>query len=192
MSPRRPILLALLVALLQVGFLGWIIAGRAAVLRNGPEALLKVEPVDPRDLLRGDYVRLGYEISRIPASLVAGLPSAGSPLQEGPILVRIGKDADGYWRARSASLGEAAAPPAADELDIRGTVSPLHAVEAGSTLSVTYGIERYYVPEGEGLAIEKDIRVRSFGIVVALAGDGTPQIKALMDGTSRVYEEPPY
>lgn len=192
MSPRRSILLALVVALLQVGFLGWIIASRAAVLRNGPEALLKVEPVDPRDLLRGDYVRLGYEISRIPASLVADLPSAGSPLHEGPILLRIGKDADGYWRARSASLGEPATPPAADELDIRGTVSSLHAVEAGSTLWVTYGIERYYVPEGEGLAIEKDMRVRNFGIVVALAGDGTPQIKALMDGTSRVYEEPPY
>ena len=73
MTSRRPILLALLVALLQVGFLGWIITSRAAVLRNGAEALLKVEPIDPRDLLRGDYVRLGYEISRIPAALVTGL-----------------------------------------------------------------------------------------------------------------------
>lgn len=193
MSPRRSILLALLVALLQIGFLGWIIAGRAAVLRNGPEALLKVEPVDPRDLLRGDYVRLGYEISSIPAALVAGLPPAGSPLEAGPILVRIGKDDDGYWRARSASLGTAAAtPPAAGELDIKGTAASAYSVDSGAKISVTYGIERYYVPEGEGLAIEMDMRVRSFGILVALAGDGTPQIKALMDGASKVYEEPPY
>ena len=49
------------VAVLQVGFLSWMIAGRAAVLRDGAEVLLKVQPIDPRDLLRGDYVRLGYD-----------------------------------------------------------------------------------------------------------------------------------
>ena len=62
-------------ALAQIGFLGWIIAGRAAILRDGQEILLKVEPVDPRDLLRGDYVRLGYEISRIPVKLIANIPA---------------------------------------------------------------------------------------------------------------------
>ena len=51
---------------------------------------------------------------------------------------------------------------------------------------------RYYVPEGEGLEIQNDMNARSFGILVALAADGTPQIKALMDGDTRVYEEPPY
>lgn len=192
MTARRSLLLAVLVALLQVAFLGWMIAGRAAILRNGQEALLKVQPVDPRDLLRGDYVWLGYEISSIPAKLVTNLPSGGAALDEGPIFVRIGKDADGYWRARSATLGAPAAAPAAGELDIRGTVSALWQVDANSSLSVNYGIERYYVPEGEGLQIQKDMNVRSFGIVVALGPDGTPQIKALMDGDTRVYEEPPY
>ena len=49
---------AIAVAALQIGFLSWNIASRASVLRNGQEVLLKVEPIDPRDLLRGDYVRL--------------------------------------------------------------------------------------------------------------------------------------
>ncbi len=44
------------------------------VLRDGREITLKVEPVDPRDLLRGDYVSLCYEISRIPVSQITNLP----------------------------------------------------------------------------------------------------------------------
>ena len=74
MTGNRIIVAALVVALAQIGFLGWIIAGRAAILRDGREIVLKVEPVDPRDLLRGDYVRLGYEISSIPVSKITNLP----------------------------------------------------------------------------------------------------------------------
>ena len=74
MTGNRIIIAALVVALAQIGFLGWIIAGRAAVLRDGREIMLKVEPVDPRDLLRGDYVSLCYEISRIPVSQITNLP----------------------------------------------------------------------------------------------------------------------
>jgi uncharacterized membrane-anchored protein len=62
---RNSILMAVLVAVIQIGFLGWSIMGRAAILREGREVLLKVEPVDPRDLLRGDYVRLGYEAGTV-------------------------------------------------------------------------------------------------------------------------------
>ena len=72
---HRIIVAAIVVALAQVGFLGWLIAGRAAILRDGQEIVLKVEPVDPRDLLRGDYVRLGYEISSIPVSRISNVPA---------------------------------------------------------------------------------------------------------------------
>ena len=51
MSGRKLIVAAALLALAQIAFLSWIIAGRAAILRDGQEVLLKVEPVDPRDLL---------------------------------------------------------------------------------------------------------------------------------------------
>ena len=66
MSGKRLLLAACLVALGELGFLSWVIAGRAAILRNGQEVVLSVEPVDPRDLLRGDYVRFGYEIAQLP------------------------------------------------------------------------------------------------------------------------------
>lgn len=192
MTGKKLIISAVALALVQVGFLSWIIAGRAAILRNGTEVLLKVEPVDPRDLLRGDYVRLGYEISTIPAKLVTDLAPGQTTTPGGRMLVRLKRDADGYWRPVSAFLGKPASAPGSDEADIAGTISGGWSLEGDATLSPDYGIERFYLPEGEGKAIETDMRVRPFGVRVALAKDGTPQIKALVDGDKTLFEEPLY
>lgn len=199
---RLLLIAAIAIALVQIGFLSWMIAGRAAILRDGSEVLLKVEPVDPRDLLRGDYVRLGYDISRIPSELIADVPQGQAATAEGPISVRLKKGDDGYWHAASAWLGGGSKPaPGEGEVDIAGQVSSGWSLTPGSTVSVDYGIERYYVPEGEGLAIEDEMRrrnagadpeLRGFGVVVAVAADGTAQIKALMDGDTMLFEEPLY
>ena len=201
MSRYKLVVVAAVLALAQIGFLGWMVAGRAALLRNGQEVLLKVEPVDPRDLLRGDYVRLGYEISRLPVELIANLPQGEATSVEGPIVVRVRKDADGYWRATSAWLGTAAATAPTGEVDLRGNVQGGWNLTSGSTIAVDYGIERFYVPEGEGLAIEEEMRrrnaeaepeIRNFGVKVAVGSGGTAQIKALMDGDAMLFEEPLY
>ena len=192
MSGKKLVLAAVLLAIAQIAFLSWIIAGRAAILRNGQEVLLKVEPIDPRDLLRGDYVRLGYEIRNVPVKLVANAPAGEFLVEDGPIFVRLGKDTDGYWRPRSASLRVAEGTPPAGEVDIRGTVSGGWTIGPDASFSVDYGIDRFYVPEGDGLAIQADMRERPFGILAAVAGDGTAQIKALMDGETKLYEEPLY
>ncbi|RLP24435.1 GDYXXLXY domain-containing protein [Mesorhizobium sp. YM1C-6-2] len=192
MSGKRLLLAAVLLAVAQIAFLSWMIAGRAAILRNGQEVLLKVAPIDPRDLLRGDYVRLGYEIRNVPVKLVANAPAGDFVTEQGPILVRLGKDEDGYWRVRSAALGEPQEQPPSGEVDIRGTVSGGWTLGPEASFSVDYGIDRFYVPEGEGRAIETDMRERPFGILAAVASDGTAQIKALMDGDTKLYEEPLY
>lgn len=192
MSGKKLLLAAVVVALAQTAFLSWIIAGRAAILRNGHEVLLKVEPIDPRDLLRGDYVRLGYEIRNVPVKLVVNAPTGEFVTEDGPIFVRLGKDADGYWRPRSASLRASEGEPPAGEIKIRGTVSGGWTLGPEASFSVDYGIDRFYVPEGEGRAIEADMRERPFGILAAVASDGAAQIKALMDGETKLYEEPLY
>ena len=192
MSRSKLLIAAVVLALAQIGFLSWMIAGRAAILRDGKEVLLKVEPVDPRDLLRGDYVRLGYEISRIPVEMIENRPQGETTTEEGPIVVRLKKDADGYWRAKSAWFSTDPTGVGPDEVDIVGQVSGGWNAEPGSTIGVDYGIERFYVPEGEGRPIEQDIRTRSFGIKVALSKDGSAQIKALMDGDKMLFEEPLY
>ena len=47
------------------------IASKEFTLRTGKEILLKTVPVDPRDLFRGDYVILRYEISRLDSNHIA-------------------------------------------------------------------------------------------------------------------------
>lgn len=191
MKKHRLLISAIVLALVQIGFLTFIIAGRAAVLRDGQEVLLKVEPVDPRDLLRGDYVRLGYDISNVPVSMIGNVPSGAQRTEAGPVFVRVKKDGDGIWKMVSASLYEPpSTPPGDDEIDIRGMVDDGRGLGRIDTLNVEYGIERFYLPEGEGLAIERDMRVRSFNIVAAIAQDGSAQIKALMDGDIMLFREP--
>ncbi len=192
MKGKGLVVSALLLAFVQIGFLSWIIAGRAAILRNGHEVLLKVEPVDPRDLLRGDYVFLSYEISRIPVELVADIPAGKLTTDDGRLLVRIKKADDGYWRPVAAWLGAPPSSPGADEADIAGHVASGWQLTPGTTLSPDYGIERFYLPEGEGKDIERDMRVRPFGIRAAIAANGTAQIKALVDGDRTLFEEPIY
>lgn len=189
----RLLIAAALLALAQIAFLSWIIAGRAAILRNGQEVLLKVEPVDPRDLFKGDYVRLGYEIRDVPARLIENAPQGTFRLVEGPIFLRLAKDDDGFWRTRAAFMGAPFTTPAAvGEVDIRGHMNGGWDIDQSGSITVDFDIDRFYVPEGDGRQIEIDLRVRPFGILVAVAKDGTPQIKALMDGDTTLYEEPPY
>src|SRR5262245_51439719 len=69
---ERPVLLA--AAGFQVIFLAAMIVLRAFPLLTGDAILVRVVPVDPRDLFRGDYVTLGYEFSRVPPGGIEGLP----------------------------------------------------------------------------------------------------------------------
>ena len=193
MTGKRLVISALVLALVQIGFLSWIIAGRAAILRNGKEVLLKIEPVDPRDLLRGDYIILGYGISRIPVKMIANIPAGKFSSDDTSIVVRLKKGADGYWTPTTAWFGKAPTTAAADEADIAGHVAEGWDLRSeGMTIAPDYGIERFYLPEGEGMAIQSDMRVRPFGIRLALASDGTAQIKALVDGDKTLFEEPLY
>ncbi|TIW17513.1 MAG: hypothetical protein E5V81_20095 [Mesorhizobium sp.] len=193
MTGKKLIISALVLALVQIGFLSWIIAGREAILRNGKEVLLKVQPVDPRDLLRGDYISLNNNISRIPVKLIANIPEGKLSSEDTSIVVRLKKGADGYWQPTAAWFGRAPSPAGEGEADIAG-----HVVEGwglrdtDATIAPDYGIDRFYLPEGEGVAIQDDMRVRPFGIKLALASDGTAQIKALMDGDKALFQEPLY
>ena len=192
MTGKKLILSALVLALIQIGFLGWIIAGRAAILRDGQEVLLRIRPIDPRDFLRGDYVRLDYDLSRIKTDLIANIGSRDQPVDGDPLIVPLKPGAEGLWEPQKAWLGAADGAPAAGEVDIKGSVEGGWTLALGTTVSVDYGIERFYVPEGEGLAIQNDLRERPFSMKVAVGPDGTAQTKALMDEGKMLYEEPLY
>lgn len=190
MKGRFLLLAAVAVSAIQSGILVSMIAGRAAILRDGTEIVLKVEPVDPRDLLRGDYVILSYNISLLQPDLFEDLGADDSEGGPRDVFVRLALDADGFHQAVSARLD---APPLAEiregEVDIRGRI---HYWTRFGPSFVEYGIERYYVPEGEGLEIEQGILDRDFVIKAAVAPSGAAQIRSLHDGDRLLYAEPWY
>jgi len=182
--------IALVVALAQIGFLASMIAGRAAILRNGTEVTLAVEPVDPRDLLRGDYVTISYNISSLPSSIF--VPSEAEDRSLYAVAVRLSRDEDGIWQAVAAQYGDAMAAPAGEgEVDILGTTYTAPG-ENVANVRMHYGIERFYVPEGEGKPIEEGVRERDFTMRVAVSEGGTAQIKALYENDRLIFAEPLY
>jgi uncharacterized membrane-anchored protein len=58
--------------LLQVLLLAAIIGYRHYWLATGERVLLRTVPVDPRDIFRGDYVRLSYDISSLDLDRLEG------------------------------------------------------------------------------------------------------------------------
>ena len=181
----------LVAMLVQVALVGLLVADRANILRKGTEVVLQTRPVDPRDFLRGDYVALAYTISAVDAGELQNKPSAG---RGSVVFVKIAPNADGNYQAVSVHAEKVAVTP--PERLIRGKV------EIGATCGddlrafcarldrITYGIERYFVPQGEGFEIEKARNQSKISIVAALTLDGRAAIKRLLVDGKPVYEEP--
>ncbi|MBV2142900.1 GDYXXLXY domain-containing protein [Falsochrobactrum sp. TDYN1] len=174
-------------AMLQTGILYAGIEKRATVLRSGHEVVLQTEPVDPRDLMRGDYVNLRYEISAVSRRDIQGQPAQGA--RSVYVVLKAGEN--GVWHFSRASF----APfddLASGEVQIRGdTTYPISDVP-NAAIHLRYGIERYYVPEGEGRAIENSQRALKITAVVAIDEAGKAVMKALRDDGRQLYEEPLY
>lgn len=60
---------AIVVVVAQLGVLAFMAGEREWVLRTGRTVFLRTAPVDPRDPMRGDYVRFNYEITNVPKAL---------------------------------------------------------------------------------------------------------------------------
>lgn len=186
-----PIAAAIIAASLQTAVLGYMVEGRASILRNGADIRLKTLPVDPRDLLRGDYVILSYTISTIPKSIVTGeVPKVNGRER---LVVRLKPGTDGLWTATEASFGTLA--PEEGSVLLRTQPFDYYSVTDGvlpDSLFVSYGLERYYVPEGEGKVLEDARNQEELEVEARVSKDGTPQIARLILRGEPVYDEPLY
>jgi uncharacterized membrane-anchored protein len=186
-----PIAAAIIAASLQTAVLGYMVEGRASILRNGADIRLKTLPVDPRDLLRGDYVILSYAISTIPKSIVTGeVPKVNGRER---LVVRLKPGTDGLWTATEASFGTLA--PEEGSVLLRTQPFDYYSVTDGvlpDSLFVSYGLERYYVPEGEGKVLEDARNQEELEVEARVSKDGTPQIARLILRGEPVYDEPLY
>ncbi|MCG2630034.1 GDYXXLXY domain-containing protein [Bradyrhizobium sp. WYCCWR 13023] len=176
--------------LVQCALLVLMVADRMQILREGREVTLQTRPLDPRDLLRGDYVTLGYDITQLPAGALAGQPSA----ERNPVVfVKLAPDANGLYQAVSVHAAPVAVT--APEILIRGRVT----YSCGSNgrifcekLTIRYGLESYFVPEGEGKTLEQARNQQKLRVVAAVLPSGRAAIKRLLLDGEPIYEEPWY
>lgn len=89
----------ILLILLQVLLLAGIIGYREYWIATGDRVLLRTAPVDPRDIFRGDYVQLSYDITNLDLDSLSAKESF-KPNEK--IYVSLARNEDGAYRALSA------------------------------------------------------------------------------------------
>jgi uncharacterized membrane-anchored protein len=167
---ERKALLVTVVAQLMI--LVAMIALRAIPLVTGQTVLVRVVPVDPRDLFRGDYVTLSYDFSRVPPQGVEGLSAIDrrgkSSKREGrTVYVPLVPDSDRvHWRTDKVTVVKPAAG-----LFLKGQMS--------SHSSLKFGIEAYYLQEGTGRVYEQAIRDRKLSAELAVTSSGQAALRGL-------------
>lgn len=154
---RRGLWFALVVAL-QVLLLLGLVGRHSYTLATGSEVVLKSEPIDPWSPLKGEYVRLRYNVSTFP---LAYDPGTAPPYQRGELVWVILQKGDPYWTATA--LGKERSRPGPDQVAVRARVDWVQwwgdSTERPPTgfdaqVHLVYGIEAFYVPEGEGPGLE--------------------------------------
>jgi uncharacterized membrane-anchored protein len=166
------------VAALQLAALGYMAVEREYRVRHGRDIVLDVIPVDPRSLFQGDYVILGYDISSIPSA------NNTQEVAGSTVYVTLAPQADGKWKYVRHSSWQPSLS------DVPGSVVLKGRIERASSefLRVTYGLERYFVPEGKGRALETLVLDKKLSAVVSVWRDGSSMLKGLMSEGKVLYE----
>lgn len=163
----------LIAVLLQACWIVGTTLHQETLLESPTTVLLGTRPVDPRDLLRGDYVILNYEVSRLSRSLFAATENLERAAGRDVYVTLEQRGETHVAVAASLALPEVRAGRSL----LRGRIQHTGRRGNADEVMVHYGIERYYVPEGKG-----DLRGR-ITVEVALAPSGQPTIRQIfVDG----------
>lgn len=162
----KPSLGVWLTTVLWIAVAGGLWARHDYQLRNGREISLKAVPVDPRDVLRGDYVILRYGISRVAPKELASSPQFR---EDQTVFVSL-EEKKGGW-----AVGELHPSRPEDGLFLRGRVRKF----IGAGMEIEYGIESFFVPEGEGRRYEEARNRRRLYAVISVSPHGVAHLKRL-------------
>ena len=121
-------------------------------------AVLATQPVDPFDLIRGQYIIIRYEIASLP--LIDGAEVGDN------VYVSLVEDINGTSRYKSASLDK----PSKDDLFIRGQIKSIYE----DSIRAEYGIEQYFFERGARF------ETRGMEVKVKLSGNGGARIVELL------------
>jgi uncharacterized membrane-anchored protein len=158
---RKVFILAAIV--LQVVVLAYMAGEREHILSNGKVILLRTAPIDPRDLFRGDYVRLNYEVSRIGVDQLKGIETRKKIKKGDEVFVGLQEGPNGLYEFANAQLQRPK-----EGLYLTGRAAqPQESLQPGYPIWIDYGIEAYFVEQGAGSDIEKRRGTRT-GVQVPL------------------------
>ncbi len=151
-----------------------MIAQREYVIHNGKEVYLKTAPIDPRDIFRGDYVQLDYTFLTVPVEKAKYLPKEN--IKKGQRVYAVLKEsALGVY-----SFDYLTGVQPDEGVFIAGRINQRH--YSSNLIRVKYGIEKYFLEQETGLALEKvrgkrNDYQRPMEIKVAISDSGTAIIK---------------
>ena len=187
---RRWMIIAIAAA--QVALLAFMAGQREWVLNTGRTVWLRTAPIDPNDPMRGAYVSLRYEVSRVPRELCRdGVAIWMDELRKTDADWQVRHRREAAWRdhevyavLREGSDGLAELTALTDRrpaagLYLRGRVSWADAESVG----VRYGIEALFLQQEKAKQLETDAarRARESGVrldaEVAVSGSGLAVLK---------------
>jgi uncharacterized membrane-anchored protein len=170
----RQVIIFIILVLLQFAFLTAMVLSRVMLLEDGATILLECVPVDPRSLMSGDYVELGYKIRLVDNTADSAILNQIKlkPFMDNDLiyvaLIRNKKTGFGEIAGVAHSRNEFESGHAAV---LRGRVV------STSPIIIQYGIEHYYVPQYEGKTIEQNME--KVHVEVAVDDAGESAIKTL-------------
>ena len=185
------ILRIVLILVLQTLALAGMVAMKQWTLETGRPVLLRMEPIDPRSLFRGDYVTLNYAISTLDLVALEGDDDFSTSQDVYEVL----EQGETYFEPRA--VYHLHPGNSADRVALKGVVDWIQTTRYDqesktmvevNELHVRYGIEDYFVPEGEGRELE---RMNAQRIELEIAVDrygGSGIRRILVDGEPRYQE----
>lgn len=173
----------IVIIILQLIVLFGMVGYHMLILKTGTLVTLKVQPVDPTDLFRGDYLIMRYDISQLHKKDFA-TPELSENLAIGDDVYVPIKQEGIYWvQADKATLKPAKLPN--NELYIKGTVEnnyinyiypasfdnsppprdvayknkmyknePPDTKNMDRTIELNFGTENYFIPQNKGASID--------------------------------------
>jgi len=134
-------------ALLQLGFMGYLIVGQERIIWQGTEYRFLARPIDPSDPFRGKYIVLDFEAETF--TVAANQAWLLERRTDGKAFARLSTDPDGF-----AVLTELSpSPPAGDHLPVQ-----VLDYQPDGSVWVKLPFDRYYMEESKARPAEEVLR----------------------------------
>lgn len=144
MKKQNKIIIAIAI---QTIILLWICIQREIIIHTGDIVYIRTRPVDPRDLFRGDYVRLNYEISNLSTKLASTEEIKELYKKEKRAYLIYSKDSRNVLVPEKVLLSKPNDSPFIRAFTKKNWNR--------NNISLRYGIEKYFVQQGKGLVLER-------------------------------------